>query len=115
MQGLGAGKIEVANWNERNDVLEGANLLVNTTTLGMEGQPLLDISLNKLPKSALVNDIVYKPRETQLLRNAGLRGNQVVDGLGMLLYQAQLSFKFWFGIEPEVNDILREYILATNN
>ena len=103
-------KIAIADWEDRSEVLEGANLLVNTTSLGMQGQPALDIDLEKLPKSALVTDIVYKPLETDLLKKAKERGNVVVDGLGMLLYQAVAGFKMWFGITPKVTKELREYI-----
>jgi shikimate dehydrogenase len=104
--------ITIANWEDRNNILEDANLLVNTTSLGMIGKPELDINLDKLPTSALVTDIVYKPLETTLLKNARNRGNKVVDGLGMLLYQAQGGFELWFGIKPEVTEDLRKFILS---
>lgn len=103
--------IKTAPWKDRNDILENANLLVNTTILGMEGQQPLDINLAKLPKEALVNDIVYKPLETELLKQARLRGNKAVDGLGMLLYQAVEGFEMWFGVKPEVTDELRQLVL----
>ena len=77
----------------------------------MEGQPPLDINLAKLPKEALVNDIVYKPLETELLKQARLNGNKVVDGLGMLLYQAVAGFEMWFGEKPEVTEELRQHVL----
>lgn len=102
--------IKIAGWDELDNVLEGANLLVNTTILGMVGQETLDINLDKLPKEALVNDIVYKPLETDLLRQAKKRGNKVVDGLGMLLYQAVGGFELWFGIKPEVTKELRQLV-----
>ena len=104
--------LKVASWDERNEILADANLLVNTTSLGMKGQPELDISLEKLPKNALVTDIVYTPLETGLLKKARERGNFVVDGLGMLLYQAVAGFEMWFGIKPEVTDDLREHVLS---
>jgi shikimate dehydrogenase len=105
-------KLEVADWQNRNEILQDANLLVNTTSLGMQGQEELDIDLKNLPKTALVTDIVYKPLQTKLLKNASDRGNLVVDGLGMLLYQAQLGFKMWFEIQPEVTKELREHVLS---
>ncbi len=104
--------LTTAPWEERNETLADSNLLVNTTSLGMKGQPELDISLEKLPKNALVTDIVYNPLETKLLKNARERGNFVVDGLGMLLYQAVAGFEMWFGIKPEVTDDLRKHVLS---
>jgi shikimate dehydrogenase len=101
----------VVDWEERNDALDGAGLLVNSTSLGMEGQPRLDISLNKLPVQAIVSDIVYYPLETELLRQARERGNKVVTGIGMLLQQARPSFKNWFGVDPEIDDKLIEMVL----
>jgi shikimate dehydrogenase len=105
-------KITVVDWEDRNEVLKDTNLLVNTTVLGMAGQEELDINLDKLPLDALVTDIVYNPLETNLLKKARIRGNKVVDGLGMLLYQAQGGFELWFGMKPEVTDDLRKYILS---
>jgi shikimate dehydrogenase len=106
------GNITILDWDQREAALEGANLLVNTTSLGMMGQPLLKLALDALPRAALVTDIVYKPLETELLRAARKRGNPVVDGLGMLLYQAVPGFEAWFGVRPVVTDTLRDYILA---
>ena len=99
-------------WDKRADVLADANLLVNTTTLGMKGQVSLAIDLARLPAAAVVNDIVYVPLETDLLRDARTRGNVVVDGLGMLLYQAQAGFEGWFGRKPDVTQELRDHVLA---
>lgn len=92
--------------------LAGAALLVNATTLGMAGQPPLDLDLSKLPTSAVVTDIVYTPLITPLLAAAQARGNVVVDGLGMLLHQAVPGFEAWFGVRPEVTADLREFVLA---
>ncbi len=78
----------------------------------MTGQPPLSVDLTPLPRSALVNDIVYKPLETDLLAAARARGNPAVDGLGMLLHQAVPGFQAWFGVRPEVTDDLRARILA---
>ncbi len=88
-------------------------MVVNTTSLGMVGQPALDISLDRLPVSALVADIVYIPLETPLLAAARRRGNRTVDGLGMLLNQGRPAWKAWFGLEPEVTPELRAMIEAT--
>ncbi len=89
-------------WSSRNDVLPGAALLVNTTSLGMSGQPPLDVSLDRLDLSAVVTDIVYSPLRTPILKEAALRGNTVVEGLGMLLHQAVRGFELWFGVRPKV-------------
>ena len=78
----------------------------------MTGQPMLDLTLDTLPATAVVNDIVYAPLETDLLREAATRGNPVVDGLGMLLHQARPGFAAWFGHEPDVTPGLRNHILA---
>ena len=106
------GPITVVDWTERSAALAGAGLLVNTTTLGMTGQSSLELDLTELPVTALVNDIVYAPLETDLLAAARARGNTVVDGLGMLLYQAVPGFEAWFGTRPEVTPELRDFVLA---
>lgn len=106
---LGASK--AGDWENRNDALVGANLLVNTTSLGMDGQPPLEIDLSALPKEALVNDIVYAPLYTPLLKDAQARGNKVVTGIGMLLHQARPAFEKWFGVMPDVDERLEKLVL----
>ena len=98
-------------WDERAEALDGAALIVNTTSLGMEGQPPLDLTLDALPPDAVVYDIVYVPLETPLLAAARARGNPAVDGLGMLLHQARPGFRDWFGTDPEVGQVLRDHVL----
>lgn len=90
--------------------LAGCALLVNTTSLGMQGQPPLEIDLSPLPASAVVNDIVYVPMETPLLAAARARGLVAVDGLGMLLHQARPGFEAWFGHAPVVDQALRDFV-----
>jgi shikimate dehydrogenase len=102
--------IKAYPWAQRNDVLEGAAMVVNTTSQGMVGQTDLDIMLDKLPTSALAADIVYIPLETPFLAAARERGNPTVNGLGMLLHQGPLAWKAWFGIEPEVTPELRALV-----
>jgi shikimate dehydrogenase len=101
------------DWDRRADALEGAAMLVNTTSLGMHGQPPLEIALDRLPTQAVVSDIVYIPKETDLLAAARKRGNRTVNGLGMLLNQARPAFQSWFGILPEVTPELRAMIEAS--
>ncbi len=105
------GPIRVIDWQDRHSTLEGAGLLVNTTNLGMQGQTALDLDLARLPAQALVNDIVYIPLQTPLLKAAATRGNRVVDGIGMLLHQARPGFEAWFGVAPEVTPELRAFVL----
>ena len=106
------GPISVMHWSERHVSLADATFVVNTTTLGMNGKPPLDLRLDLLPKNALVNDIVYAPIETRLLKNSKIRGNPTVDGIGMLLHQARPGFTTWFGEEPIVTEDLRNHVLA---
>jgi len=99
------------DWTDSAAALDGAALLVNTTTLGMQGHAPLDLDLAALPTSAVVNDIVYTPLQTPLLKDAAARGNATVDGLGMLLYQALPGFEQWFGVRPAVDAGLRRFVL----
>ena len=105
--------IDAVPWEQRGDALEGAAMVVNTTSLGMIGQPALDISLDRLPASAIATDIVYIPLETPFLAAARRRGNRTVNGLGMLLNQGRPAWKAWFGVEPEVTAELRTMIERT--
>ena len=133
LMGRGAGRVHVANrsferavalrekfgdrvdprrWEEAPALLAGADLLVNTTTLGMAGQPALDLDLGRLPAQAVVADLVYVPLETALLKSARARGLGAVDGLGMLLHQAVGGFVRWFGVRPQVTEALRALVEA---
>lgn len=104
--------VRATDWSGLSQALDGSALLVNTTSLGMKGQPALDLDLSPLPRTALVTDIVYVPLETDLLRQARERGNPVADGLGMLLHQAVPGFEHWFGQRPQVTPTLRGLIEA---
>ena len=111
-ESIGTG-CKVAKFNEINTAVADVALLVNATSIGMEGQEDMKVSLDNLPTNAIVNDIVYKPLHTPLLVQAQKRGNKVVDGLGMLLHQARYSFDAWFGVKPEITTELRR--LAQHN
>ena len=107
-----AGSIDVRDWETRALALADAALVVNTTSLGMTGQPPLALDLTRLPKDAAVCDIVYVPLETELLKAAKASGRPAVDGIGMLLHQARPGFAAWFGLEPTVDDGLLKHVLA---
>ncbi len=106
-------RTRVVAWDQRHDALEGAALLVNTTSQGMVGYPPLEMSLDALPKEAMVSDIVYNPLETPLLAAARERGNRAFDGLGMLLHQAVPAFEAFYGVRPHVSNELRRAVEAT--
>ncbi len=93
-------------WAERHAAVEDVALVVNTTNLGMQGQPELDLNLSVLSPQALVSDVIYAPLETPLLAAARLRGNSTVNGLGMLLNQARPAFNAWFGVMPTISNAL---------
>jgi shikimate dehydrogenase len=105
-------RVTVADLASISKALATADLLVNTTSLGMKGQPPLELDLAPLKKTAAVYDIVYVPLETPLLAAARARGNPVIDGLGMLLHQAVPGFERWFGVRPIVTPALRLLLLA---
>jgi shikimate dehydrogenase len=99
-------------WDVIGHLLPRAGLLVNTTSLGMHGQPALELDANLLPPDAIVADLVYVPLETPLLAAARARGLRTADGLGMLLHQAVRGFELWFGRRPEVTPALRALVEA---
>ena len=100
------------SWNVVSDLLPRIDLLVNTTSLGMHGQPALEIDVGLLPSHAVVADLVYVPLETPLLASARARGLNTADGLGMLLHQAVRGFELWFGQRPQVTPELRVMVEA---
>lgn len=103
-------KVAVAGWDSLPRRLAKARVLVNTTTLGMHGQPLLEVDVAQLPADAVVNDLVYVPLETPLVTGARVAGLRAVGGLGMLLHQAVPGFARWFGKSPEVTPALRAVV-----
>jgi shikimate dehydrogenase len=102
------GPIRVLPWKERHDALEGAAMVVNTTSQGMDGEAALDFKLDKLSPTALAADIIYTPLETPFLSDARERGNPTVNGLGMLIHQGPPAWKRWFDVIPMVTEELRE-------
>jgi len=109
----GNAQLHVVPWTERHSALDGAALLVNTTSQGMDGQAPLDIRLDALPATALVTDIVYTPLQTPLLQSAAARGNPTAQGLGMLIHQARPAFEAWFGVLPQTTPALWAAVTAT--
>ncbi|WP_291856478.1 shikimate dehydrogenase [Bradyrhizobium sp.] len=108
---FGADVVPVA-WDAISELLPRAALLVNTTSLGMHGQPPLELDVGRLPPHAVVADLVYVPLQTPLLEASRARGLKTADGLGMLLHQAVRGFELWFGQRPEVTAELRALVEA---
>ncbi|WP_406870998.1 shikimate dehydrogenase [Thioclava sp. 'Guangxiensis'] len=105
-------KVKVYDWADAASIFDRVATAINTTSLGMAGQPPFDISLDLLPATALAADIVYVPLVTAFLQKAQARGCKIVDGLGMLLHQGRPGFERWFGQTPEVTDALRAEVLG---
>jgi shikimate dehydrogenase len=105
-------RVRPVRWGEVNGLLAGVQVLANATSLGMAGQPKLDIDVPNLPPSAVVTDLVYVPLETPLLAAARESGLRTADGLGMLLHQAVRGFSLWFGVRPQVTAELRALVEA---
>jgi shikimate dehydrogenase len=106
------GGVDPVSWHDIGDLLPRAGLLVNTTSLGMHGQPALEVNATLLRSDAVVADLVYVPLETPLLAAARAHGLKTADGLGMLLHQAVRGFELWFGQRPEVTSELRKLVEA---
>jgi shikimate dehydrogenase len=108
--------IQPLDARQRDEALASCRLLVNTTSLGMEGQPRLECDIRNLNPQAIVSDIVYTPLRTEFLERAARQGNRVVEGLGMLLHQAVRGFELWYGVKPQVSqelyDLVAQDVLA---
>ena len=105
-------RLQVYDWVQAGNMLQGARLVVNATALGMTGKPDFRVPLDDLEPNALVTDLVYTPLMTQFLIDAQGHGAQIVDGLGMLLHQAAPGFERWFNHRPEVDDATRAAVLG---
>lgn len=105
-------KLTVYDWTQAGQMLDGAALVVNTTSLGMSGKPDFNVSLAALGRRAVVTDVVYTPLRTPLLIAAEARGCTTVDGLGMLLHQAAPGFERWFDHRPDVDEATRTAVLS---
>lgn len=105
-------KVAAHDWEAATALLSESDLIVNTTSLGMEGQPPLQLDFERARRGAMATDIVYAPLETPFLSRASAAGLKTCDGLGMLLHQAAPGFARWFGRFPDVDDALREIVIA---
>jgi shikimate dehydrogenase len=105
-------ELEPIDWEERSNVFDGVSALVNTTSLGMTGEPPLDLDLSNLNPETIVADIVYTPLETPLLKQARAKGCKTVDGLSMLMHQAVPGFETWLGGKAVVDDDLRQHLVS---
>ena len=105
-------RVRVVDWVQAGNMLEEAALVVNTTSLGMTGKPEMRVPLDGLRKGMVVTDLVYNPLETRLLHAAREAGCTVVDGVGMLIYQAIPAFERWFGHRPKVDEAVRRAVLG---
>jgi len=105
-------KVVVHDWVQAANMIDGAAVVVNTTSLGMTGKPQFRVPLEALAPGTLVTDLVYTPLKTQFLIEAEEQRCHVVDGLGMLLHQAAPGFERWFGHRPEVDDATRAAVLS---
>lgn len=108
-------ELTVIGWDDKSEAIDNIDILVNTTSLGMSGQPPLDIELGRLNPSALVADIVYAPLKTLLLKEAEGKAHPTVDGLAMLMHQAVPGFRAWFGGDAIVDDNLRSELVKELN
>ena len=105
--------VSTVDWADRHAAVADAALLVNCTDRGMIGKPALEIDLSRLKPATLVADLIYTPLETPFLADARSRGCMTVNGLGLLLNQARLAFKAWFGVMPDVTPELLKAVQAT--
>ncbi len=105
-------RVKPFDWDERASRSRDVSVLVNATTLGMNGAEWLDMDVSTLRRDCVVADIVYVPLETPLLMAARARGLTAVDGLGMLMHQAAPGFERWFGVRPDVTDELRKLLVT---
>ncbi|MGI1662179.1 shikimate dehydrogenase [Palleronia sp. KMU-117] len=105
-------KVNVYDWVQAGNAIDGAATVINASSLGMVGKPEFRVPLDALSRDAVVTDLVYAPLETTLLKHAADIGCRTVDGLGMLLYQAAPAFERWFGVRPEVDAAARAAVLG---
>lgn len=105
-------KVIVHDWVQAGNMMEGATTVVNTSSLGMTGKPDFRVPLDALSPNAVVTDLVYTPLRTRLLEEAAEIGCVTVDGLGMLIHQAAPAFERWFGVRPEVDQAVRDAVVA---
>ncbi len=109
-QDIGIGRVTVVDWENRDDAVAGAGLIINATSLGMAGAPPLEVNLGAAAADSVVYDMVYRPLKTPLLAAAEARGLRTVDGLGMLIHQGAAAFKLWFKDMPDTGTATRSLL-----
>jgi shikimate dehydrogenase len=129
LQGLGVGDLLVVNrsvektkalasafgvcvgdWRKRSVLLRDRDVVVHATSLGMKGEPPLEIALDGLKDDAIVAEVVYAPLETELLKAARRRGLRTTDGLSMLIGQAAPAYRAWLGSKADADAALRRLL-----
>jgi shikimate dehydrogenase len=105
-------RIQITDWVQAGNMVQGCTLVINTTSLGMAGKADFRVPLDAITPDMVVTDLVYTPLMTPFLIEARDRGAQIVDGLGMLLHQATPGFERWFNHRPEVDDQTRAAVLG---
>lgn len=105
-------KIEIGNLDNLEEKIEESDIIVNTTSCGLNGKHNLEIDFTKIKTQKIFYDIVYKPLETKFLKDAKTHGHETVTGIGMLIYQAAPAFKHFFGKHPKVDKELENYMLT---
>lgn len=96
----------VIAWDDKNPSVKTADIIINTTSLGMTGYPDLKLDFTHAKPDAIVYDIVYNPLMTVFLTEAQTAGLNIVTGIGMLVHQARPAFQVWHGLLPDVSDFL---------
>ena len=99
--------IDVVDWSVREKFIPDADIIINTTSLGMDGQPDIELDLRAAKPATIVSDIVYTPLKTTLLRTAARHGLATIDGLEMLMRQAVPGYLAWLGKNADVDRDLR--------
>lgn len=111
---LGRDRVVVIDWQDRQEGVKASGIIINTTCLGMNHMPALDLDLSKAAVDTTIYDIVYTPLITPLLKQATRRGLKTVDGLGMLIHQGAAASKIWFKdrISPNTGVEVRKCLLS---
>ena len=105
-------RVTIHDWDQKARAMDDCGLVINTTSLGMTGQPPLDLDIASAPGDCIFYDLVYAPLQTPFLQKAALKGHKTVTGIGMLLHQARPAFHKWFGVDPVIDNDLQAVVLS---